>query len=359
VISLSLRQLLKYLDAKDAKKMSLKEINSTEYTGNLSSEDVTSYFFAHFMKGLFEPESIATTLHFGDMMFDREVRKILHNGSGPFEYIKGVEGNFLRGNDAVVANLEGPITNNTNCQKKEVIFQFPPETARLLGRYLNVVNLANNHSGDCGVNGLEDSKQILKEEDVFYFGEDISPYIMKIGDLDIAIIGINEIGRRVEDFKTEVETIKELKSKHDQVVVHVHWGYEFATEPSKQQRQIAKMLVDAGADVVIGHHPHVIQPIERYKNSLIFYSLGNFIFDQTQSGTQEGIGVGLVHQKGRLGAHVFPYKIDDLRPSLLGYEETKEFCSKFLAEVENDVLDTCYVEIDLTKNTAIGTQKSP
>jgi AmmeMemoRadiSam system protein B len=343
----SIYTLLSYLDAKGAQKMSLVEKNSTDYTGNPDSKDVTSYFFAHFTKGLTEFESIATTLHFGDMMFDREVRTLLQKGGDPFAEIKGVEGNFLRGTDAVIANLEGPITSTTDCQEKEVVFQFPPETARLLGRYINVVNLANNHSQDCGESGLLDTKQVLDDDDdVAYLGEDLSPYTVRTGDLRIAIIGTNELGRRVEDFALEVAKIKELKAKYDQVVVHVHWGYEFATEPSVEQRQIAKMLVDAGADVIIGHHPHVIQPVERYKNSLIFYSLGNFIFDQTQPGTKEGIGVGLVHQKEGLGAYVFPYNIADLKPRLLGYGETKEFCASFLADLEVDVRDTCYVQID-------------
>ncbi len=264
----SIYSLLKYLDAKGARQLSLRKTNSTEYTGNPASEDVTSYFFAHFTKGLSEPTPIATTLHFGDMMFDREVRKMLQSRNDPFEYIKGVEGNFLRGTDATVANLEGPITASTDCLEKEVIFQFPLETARLIGRYVDGVNLANNHSKDCGVKGLEDTKQVLDEHDIFYFGEDTSPHVVQVGDMEVAIIGARELGRRVEDFKTEVNAIKELKSKYDQVVVHIHWGYELATSPSQQQRELAKVLVDAGADVIIGHHPHVIQPIERYKESL-------------------------------------------------------------------------------------------
>lgn len=343
----SIYALLKYLDSKGARQLSLRKTNSTMYTGNPASEDVTSYFFAHFMKGLPEPESITTTLHFGDMMFDREVRKILQSGSDTFEYIKGVEGNFLRGIDAIVANLEGPITNTADCQEKEVTFKFPPETARLLGRYIDGVSLANNHSGDCGVKGLEDTKHVLNEEDIFYLSEDTAPHIVQIGDLAVAIMGVSELGRRVEDFKTTVDAIKALKLKYDQVVVHIHWGYELATLPSEQQRQAAKTLIDAGADVIIGHHPHVIQPVERYKDGLIFYSLGNFIFDQTQPGTQVGLGVGLVHKKETIGAYTFPYKINDFKPRLLGYEETKEFCSNFWADHEDYVKDTCYVEISL------------
>ncbi len=344
----SIYTLLKYLDANGAKKMSLRHTNSTQYTGNPASEDVTSYFFAHFTKGLAEPLPIATTLHFGDMMFDRGVRQLLQSTANPFEYIKGVEGNFLRGVDAIIANLEGPITTVTECQEKEVVFQFPPETTRVLSKYIDGVNLANNHSNDCGVIGLNDTKQALDEANIFYIGEDLSPHVVQVGDLEIAIIGTQELGRRVEDFEVEVAAIKELKAKYDQVIVHIHWGYELTSSPSDQQREVAKVMVDAGADTIIGHHPHVIQPVERYKNSLIFYSLGNFIFDQTQPGTNLGIGVGLVHQKEHIGAYVFPYNITDFKPRLLEYEKTKEFCATFLADLEGFIQDVCYVQIAVT-----------
>ena len=341
----SIYTLLSYLELKRSGKMSLLNTNSTQYTGNEASEDVTSYLFSHFTTGDIEPESIATTLHFGDMMFDREVRTLLEKDGDPFEFIKGVEGNFMRGVDAIIGNLEGPITKHTPCQEKEVVFRFPVETARFLGHYLDGVTLANNHSQDCGDIGLKDTESALLAEDVFYINDDLRPHVVQIGDLSIAIISINGLGRRSEDFIKEKEKISELKLSHDQVVVHIHWGYEFASEPSEQQQQKARTLVDAGADVIIGHHPHVIQPVERYKDGLIFYSLGNFIFDQIQPGTQEGIGIGLIHSKGSIKAQIFPYHSKEMRPSLLPYTEAKEFCSSFLISLADSSQDVCSLQI--------------
>lgn len=337
--------LLSYLEARGAKTMRAKNTNSTQYTGNLASEDVTSYLFAHFTAGEVERVSVVTTLHFGDMMFDRGVKNFMEDGGNPFEQIKGVEGNFLRGVDSIVANLEGPITDGKNCKDKEVVFRFPGETSRLLRNYIDGVTLANNHSQDCFSDGQQATLEALDNAGVYYIDDEEKIHVVEVGDMKVALIGINEIGRKVDSFAAEFNKIKQLKLEYDQVVVHMHWGYELATAPSAEQQIIAHNFVDAGADIIIGHHPHVIQPVERYQDSLIFYSLGNFIFDQPALETRRGIGVGLVHEKDRIGAYVFPYFIEKFQPKLLSYSDSEAFCKEFLRDLQNQEDDVCFTQL--------------
>lgn len=338
----SLYVLLGYLEGKEAMQTEVLNTNTTQYAKDLDSDNVTSFFFSHFVKGEAEPVSAATTLHFGDMLFDREIRKMLDRGEDPFEFIKGVEGNFLRGVDAIVGNLEGPITDG-NCKAGELSFRFDPGLGLLLSKYLDGVTLANNHSLDCYKEGLQDTKDELYEYDMFHlYKEDV--HIVEEGGLEIAMVGVNEFYRISNSFTVEHELIKSLKEKHDQVLVHIHWGYEYKEEPSSIQRDIAHGLIDAGADVIIGHHPHVVQTVEKYKDSMIFYSLGNFIFDQPWENTSKGIAVGLVHKPESIGAYVFPYRLEDWKPGLISYSKAEEYCNELLEDVDAEKPDVCYIE---------------
>ena len=121
--------------------------------------------------------------------------------------------------------------------------------------------------------------------------------------------------------------------------MHIHWGFEYDTKPSSRQREIAHKLVDSGADVVIGHHPHVVQPIEIYKGKAIFYSLGNFIFDQNTKETKRGFGVGTVYRDGRMEYYLFPYTIKSFQPTTMPHDAMKEFCDAMLSGIP--AIDTC------------------
>jgi MEMO1 family protein len=333
----SMYTLLSYLAAKNATQMSLRHTNSTLYTGNPASEDVTSYLFAHVTKGAVTPRSVATTLHVGDVPFDQN--------NDPFEFMKGVEGNFLRGVDAIIANLTGPLSTSTDCHNNENV-QIPTASARVLGRYIDGVNLASLYSKDCGKMNAEATTIQLKDQDIFYFGLDMSPHSIKVGDIDVAVIGIRERGLTSENFSAEVAAITALQEMYDQVVVHIDWDDNLNTEVTEQQRQLARQLVDAGADVLIGHQPQILPSMERYKDSLIFYSLGTFIPMSTEVGSEVGVGVGLVHMHDRLGAYIFPHQSDNQKPRLLSYDDTKEFCNQYVAELSANVRDVCYIEID-------------
>lgn len=332
----SIYTLLKYLEKQDASNMTYSSFDATDFTGDVAMEDVTSYVFAHFTKGESMHETVPITLHFGDMMFGRGVEQFINDGGDPFGKIQGIEGNFLRGVDSIIGNLEGVITEDTECKNKEIVFTFSLSTSKLLAKHnIDGVSLANNHSGDCYKSGLANTKQNLDAHDLFYLdGNDSATkyHTIVVGEKRIAIVGMNEIGISQNDFSDSYTLISSLKNDHDAVVVHIHWGYEYSKQPSLIQKEIAHALIDSGADVIIGHHPHVVQPVEYYKKGLIFYSLGNFIFDQPAEETKIGFGVGLTHNKTYTGAYLFPYRIHNFQPTLLPYADAEIFCKAMLED---------------------------
>ncbi len=333
--------VLKYLDMRSAKKIFYANTNSALYSKNLSSEDTTSYVFAYFTKGDRDLKENISVLSFGDAMFGRSVSSSLAS-KDIFEKIRGAEGNFLRGADIVSLNLEGPITNAEKCSDKAISFKFSPGIAGLLRKNnFNIANLANNHTFDCGKEGLDDTKKYLFNSDLGSFGGLDSVEIKKINGQTAAFIGINATGNITE--AKWVGLAAKLKSENDYVVVNIHWGIEYNANPSFFQIDLAHKLIDSGADIIIGHHPHVVQSAEIYKNKPIFYSLGNFIFDQTLPGTNDGLAVGAVLGKENTDLYLFPYKINKLQPELLSYDKAKDFCDVFLKSIPQK--DACMISL--------------
>ncbi|OWK27023.1 MAG: AmmeMemoRadiSam system protein B [Parcubacteria group bacterium GW2011_GWA2_38_13b] len=335
----SIYVLLKYLEKRGAKKIKYKNANSANLSGNFESDDITSYLFAYFTKGFLEENEGISILNFGDAMFDRWVKEKIQKDKDPFELIKGAEGNFLKGTDFIVLNLEGPITAVSDCQKKLIAFRFEPSAAKLLFQNnITLVNLANNHSLDCYEKGLNDTRENLDKYGISYFGGGHSlenGYIIKkVGSQKAAFIGIDDTVGAI-DLNDFYPMIKKLKSDNDYLAVNIHWGYEYAQTPSDTQKKIAYQLIDNGADVIFGHHPHVVQSLEIYKNKPIFYSLGNFIFDQLGEETNKGIGVGAVLKKEFQQFYVFPYKILDTQPKLLPPKEAFDYCKIFLKNISD------------------------
>lgn len=340
----SISLLLKYLTEKGGQKMIYSNTNSVMFSGNLDSEDVTSYLFAYFMKGSPNKNKSISVLNFGDAMFGRSVGQAFLKGRDPFEFIKGVEGNFLKGIDFKILNLEGPITADNSCKEGVMSFRFNPVIAKtLFDNKINAVNLANNHILNCGWEGLADTKKYLESFNIGYFGDfksEQSYLVKKIGNQKIAFLGFDQTlgSSNLDDFYA---LVKKLKSENDYLIVNIHWGYEYDALPSKIQKDIAYKLIDNGALVIIGHHPHVIQPVEIYKNGVIFYSLGNFIFDQIMTETKKGLGVGIILNKNQRLFYLFPYKIVNYQPVLLPYNEMSSFCDNYLKDFKNNIEDVC------------------
>jgi poly-gamma-glutamate synthesis protein (capsule biosynthesis protein) len=159
-----------------------------------------------------------------------------------------------------------------------------------------MVSLANNHSLDFGREGLEGTRAYLRSAGVGFFGDPLEPskksVVMDVNGLRVALVGFNEFLGVDSVLGTEAE-IRALRPASDYVIVFAHWGEEYV--PAVERQRVAgRAFIDAGADAVIGAHPHVIQEIEEYKGKSIYYSLGNFIFDQYwEEGVRRGMALEL------------------------------------------------------------------
>ena len=237
-------------------------------------------------------------LFIGDMMFDRHIREAVEKyGSGDYNYIFKPMKDKLSEYDLVVGNLEGPITDNksvsTNTKMDEranLVFTFDSKVAEVLAENnIKLVNLGNNHILNQGAKGVEETKKYLVEAGVEYFNED-NFLAREVEGIRLGIVGYNYSVADSEQLA--IENIQKAREQSDIVVVCSHWGAEYKTgEPGNSVRTLAYRFVDAGADLVIGTHPHVIQNSEEYNGKKIYYSLGNFVFDQYFSReTMEGLG---------------------------------------------------------------------
>lgn len=288
-------------------------------------------------------------LHFGDLMLDRGVGRTLERGVNPFKNIEGFiqEGSF----DAVVANLEGPFTHSPDCQIKPYSFRFEPERVTLLvNAGITAVTLANNHSNDCYEAGIKDSRGVLATAGVVAFGDDAHSLPLGVEwyaeNLGITFFGFDTtLGlQSAEEMKERVRGDMHTDSR---AVVHVHWGSEYEPSPNSAQRHLATTLADEGVSLIIGHHPHVIEPAEIINETVIFYSLGNFIFDQETVETQTGYAVEerIIGEDGSAASVreyiVHPYRIIGHVPTLLDGSERLEICERVLSSVEVRNEDAC------------------
>ncbi|HEY4527211.1 MAG TPA: CapA family protein [Candidatus Paceibacterota bacterium] len=235
-------------------------------------------------------EQKAVVLFGGDMMFDRSVRTAAERNGEDFLF--SCIDTVLAGADLTVANLEGPITDNLSRSvgsaigsPDNFIFTFPRTTAELLKRHrIEMVSLGNNHILNFGYSGVRSTQEALQAAGVAYFGDPIADTvtIKTVGGISFALIAYNEFGPyggKAAATTTE-RHITEAKIAGFMPVVFAHWGIEYEPFAAEYQRLYAHRFVDAGAVAVIGAHPHVVQNHEIYNGVPIYYSLGNFVFDQ-------------------------------------------------------------------------------
>jgi gamma-polyglutamate biosynthesis protein CapA len=258
-------------------------------------------------------KSNVTLFFTGDVMLGRGVDKILANGQNVFINVDPL---FLNA-DAVVVNLEDPLTTSSINYKKTVPLKANPIYAPLLKKNnIIVACLANNHIMDYGDTGLTDTINALKSNGINYTGagdnldQATQPVYLNIKGRKIAILNfldnstfteflpsempgatINSPGYAPADWNIIKKRIDESKQNSDITIVVFHYGNEYSTTPNPSQIELSHECIDEGADMVIGSHPHVIQKIESYKGKPVFYSLGNFVFDQTNPATHSSLMV--------------------------------------------------------------------
>jgi len=230
----------------------------------------------------------------GDIMLDRDVRTKLDT-VGLEALITPVRP-ILKGN-IVIGNLEGPFTTNRSVAGNTYLnFTFDPKWAPELKRLgFTHLSLANNHTLNFGRAGMSSTKQFMSAAGLRSFGDPSTTIgtsrIVRMNGTKVALVGYHGLS---VDFGQVLEEIRILKSRAHLIVVMPHWGAEYALGIQPRLQRQAREMIDAGADVILGGHPHVIEPIEIYRGRLIAYSLGNFLFDQYWSTeTQQGLVVSL------------------------------------------------------------------
>jgi poly-gamma-glutamate synthesis protein (capsule biosynthesis protein) len=225
----------------------------------------------------------------GDMMFDRHVREgIQKNG---LNHPLGELTEFLSNSDLVIANLEGPVTsaasksvNSEVGSTNNYIFTFDPQVIKILQQNnVQVVNLGNNHILNFGQDGLQQTYQNLNQNQIKYFGNTGNgltdrTLIIERNGIKIGLVNYNQFV--ANSWVAVEEDLKELRPQVDLLIVYTHWGNEYQTTAQEPIVSQAHQLIDLGADAIIGSHPHVMQQKEIYQGKTIYYSLGNFVFDQ-------------------------------------------------------------------------------
>ncbi|MDR0270604.1 CapA family protein [Paenibacillus sp.] len=243
------------------------------------------------------------TIHFvGDMIFSGKVETLLEQKgySYPFTYL----GDTFKKDDLTLGNLETPVTTGgVSAKNKQFVFKASPKALDALhAAGMDVVNLGNNHILDQGEVGLLDTIKYLEQSGIEYVGAGktaaraYQPQFFKRGGMTIAVIGCSRVypepnwaagdnkpgvASAYDKASRVVSSIAEARKKADLVIVMAHWGIERSLTPNDIQKKLAHDFIDAGADLIIGGHPHVLQGLEQYKGKWIAYSTGNFIFTKS------------------------------------------------------------------------------
>lgn len=186
--------------------------------------------------------------------------------------------------DLTIANFEGTLTDSDEREDKTFAFKAPASYASILsGSSVEAVNTANNHSHDYGDQGFDDTLAALDDAGILHFGYDETA-VMDIKGIKVGMVGIYELYDHLDREQQLKDNIAKVQADGAQLIVVIfHWGNETETVPDSNQTTLGRMAIDLGADLVCGHHPHVLQGIETYKGKNIVYSLGNFCFGGNSS----------------------------------------------------------------------------
>lgn len=231
----------------------------------------------------------------GDVMLDGGGGHAVSKGDDPFRHVAAL----LAASDLAVCNLECAVTNCSERIEKTYNFQAKPPVIAVLKRHFSAVCLANNHAIDYTKKGFLEELALLEKAGLPYFGgghnaqEARRPAILERNGLRVAFLGYNNYPPREYEagadspgiaWLTEPDVLADIKAARevhhaDLVIPFLHWGSEMEPAPDEPQKILARKLIDAGADAVIGGHPHVTQTVDIYRGRPIVYSLGNFVFD--------------------------------------------------------------------------------
>jgi len=269
----------------------------------------------------------------GDVMMDRGVKANMEKIGSDYPFKKVC--NFVESHDLSFCNLETPITTEKKRDKPYAFRCEPEKMAGFMESGFNVVSLANNHMLDCYYTGVLQTIKNLNDMEIMHAGAGynrehaLEPRVIEINGVTIALFAFADFYYETDKDMNSKNTpqpchpsekemrkaVSAAKGLADYIFVSFHWGEEYKNYPGKKQKKLARMLVDSGADLIIGHHPHVLQGIERYKNAIILYSLGNFIFDQFKDLQTDTMIFSCRLSDGLIkDAYITPAKIEKSRP---------------------------------------------
>jgi poly-gamma-glutamate synthesis protein (capsule biosynthesis protein) len=287
-------------------------------------------------------------LAFGDIMLGRHVETLMNREGLNYPFLNMDQ--FVDDQEIVLGNLEGPIVDNhRQTADFTTSFSFKPEVADLLKKSgFTHIMLANNHTFDRGESGFLSSQKYLDEAGLKQFGHPriaSTEYILKedYDGIEIIFIGFNEAVSNYFKPEEAALSIQQLKSENPKsiIIANIHWGTEYVRTSNDKQQAIAKSFIDAGAEVVLGHHPHAVQEIEEYNGKFIVYSLGNFVFDQYFSqDTQEGLAVELKLAKtGVEEIKLIPVSIKKSQPAIMIEPRKTNFINEVLnsSNIDNNL----------------------
>jgi AmmeMemoRadiSam system protein B len=279
----------------------------------------TSHILGYFEEGEPEDEGLVSMQFVGDVMLDRGLRTWMYQNTTAYPWEEVIR--FLMGADLVIGNLEGTVSEAASIATEEPPFRFTfsIEAMEELLKHLDVVSLANNHTRDRDFDGELETQGHLNTLGLEWFGGYATTepvYRHK----NISLVGFHEFGTDVE---RALETIRTEKALGQFVIVLPHWGWEYIPEPQDGQHELSQHVVDAGADFIIGAHPHVIQGIEIVDDTPVVYSLGNFIFDSFEPGTEHGLSVTLHFSEGAGMMYLMPLNTEFGQPTPLSDEEAE------------------------------------
>ncbi len=286
----------------------------------------------------------------GDIMLSRYVAQKIREHDDPNYPFAGVKW-YLQNGDIVFGNLEGPVTTGREIQVPEMVLRADPYVASALEEAgFDILSLANNHVPDFGAQGLLDTMYYLDSVAIHYTGagrneqEAYAPWYVEVKGVKLAFLAFNDPavvpdsylagngpGTAVLNPEKVTAAVMKAVANANFTVVSLHAGTEYAPGPDATQIDFAHLAIEAGADLVLGSHPHVVQKVEQYRGKYILYSPGNFIFDQLWSReTREGviariwIGENRVEKLGFLPVYIN----DDARPVILSGQEGRRVLEK-------------------------------
>jgi poly-gamma-glutamate synthesis protein (capsule biosynthesis protein) len=251
----------------------------------------------------------------GDLMLGR--------GTDPKPDSLAILAPYLSSSDLVLANLESPLSSDPPVQSSAYDLCTSSSRAHLLASWgFDLLSIANNHQYDCGPEGPSATRSALESVGITPLGSGMEPVRRVVNGLPLAFLAFDDVSSAL-DVNSAIQEIRSERASGASVIVSVHWGMEYQGGASDRQKSLAEQFVNAGALLVWGHHPHVLQPVEWIQTTrgkaLILYSLGNALFDQVGlSDTRlSALVVITLNAQGVTRVHAVPFVIDVVESRLL------------------------------------------